>query len=236
MPSFNAPRTKIQIKLCLTRIKLLIQKKNALAKAQRRAIAQFLEGGKIETATIRTETIINDDLHVELLEVLELYLEVLTARFGLLETQRECDPGISDAVCGIIYAAGRTEMKELHTLREMLMAKFGREFAVAVMENQDNCVPNRVTSKLTTETPSSTLVDAYMYEIAKAYGVNFKPESVKEEEDVAASLSKPESVASITPKVTLWSKCVTAESSRQDCNRRLCEHLAESSFRCSKVA
>jgi hypothetical protein len=35
-------------------------------------------------------------------------------------------------------------MAELHTLREMLMHKFGREFSVAVMENRDGCVPQRV--------------------------------------------------------------------------------------------
>lgn len=33
------------------------------------------------------------------------------------------DPSISDAVCAIIYAAPRTELKELHQLREILMHK-----------------------------------------------------------------------------------------------------------------
>lgn len=35
------------------------------------------------------------------------------------------DPSISDAVCAIIYAAPRTELKELHQLREILMHKVG---------------------------------------------------------------------------------------------------------------
>jgi hypothetical protein len=33
---------------------------------------------------------------------------------------------------------------ELHILREILMHKYGREFSVAVMENRDNCVSDRV--------------------------------------------------------------------------------------------
>lgn len=47
----------------------------------------------------------------------------------------------------------------MHALREMLMAKYGREFAVAAMENTDDCVSERVTSRLRVETPSKELVD-----------------------------------------------------------------------------
>lgn len=33
---------------------------------------------------------------------------------------------------------------ELHVLRDILMHKYGREFSIAVMENRDNCVSERV--------------------------------------------------------------------------------------------
>jgi len=70
-----------------------------------------------------------EDLMCELLELLELFCEVLLARFGLLETiklvlfplstlevpdlssrrcvDREIDPGVSEAVASIIHAAPR---------------------------------------------------------------------------------------------------------------------------------
>jgi vacuolar protein sorting-associated protein IST1 len=35
------------------------------------------------------------------------------------------EPSISDAVCAIVYAAPRTELKELQVLREILMHKVG---------------------------------------------------------------------------------------------------------------
>ena len=64
-------------------------------------------------------------------------------------------------MCAIIYAAPRTELKgkpivacptlpilsrpaELHLLRDILMHKYGREFSLAVMENRDGCVSERV--------------------------------------------------------------------------------------------
>jgi len=152
----------------------LQQKKEAQAKSSRRDIATLIEKGKIETARIKIETIINEDIHVELLELLELYSELLLARFGLLDQNtREPDPGIIEGVCIVIHAAPRTEIKELHILRDILMHKYGREFSIAVMENRDGCVSSRVMSKLSTATPAPELVDAYLKEIALAYGVQW---------------------------------------------------------------
>lgn len=53
------------------------QKDTAIAKQQRRAMAQLLEQGKDESARIRVENIIRSDLTTELLEILELYCELL---------------------------------------------------------------------------------------------------------------------------------------------------------------
>lgn len=44
----------------------------------------------------------------------------------------------------ILLATARTELKELHILREMLMAKYGRDFAVLCMDNPDDYVSKRV--------------------------------------------------------------------------------------------
>jgi Regulator of Vps4 activity in the MVB pathway len=71
--------------LAVQRLRILQQKKEAQAKSSRRDIATLIERGKLETARIKVENIINEDIHVELLELLELYCELLIARFGLLE-------------------------------------------------------------------------------------------------------------------------------------------------------
>jgi vacuolar protein sorting-associated protein IST1 len=88
-------------RLSVQRLRTLQQKKEAQAKASRREIATLLERGKIETSRIKVEgcefhettrllcfnslVVINEDIHVELLELLELYCELLLARFGLLD-------------------------------------------------------------------------------------------------------------------------------------------------------
>jgi len=174
MPPWNSAKAKVQLRLSVQRLRILQQKKEAQAKSSRRDIASLLERGKIETARVKVENIINEDIHVELLELLELYCELLIARFGLLDQNaRDPDPGVSEGICAIIYAAPRTELKELHILRDILMHKYGREFSAAVMENRDGIVTERVSRKLTIATPSPELVDAYLTEIAKAYSVNW---------------------------------------------------------------
>lgn len=196
------------------------QKDTAIAKQQRRAMAQLIEvrsnpiphtiltalhdlscpqhllspkaqkrsktdpplkkQGKLESARIRIENIIRSDITTELHEILELYCELLLARSQLLDPSSssslssssqspQCDPGLEEAVRSLIYAAPRTDVKELHAARALLVEKFGKEFALGAMEGQG--VAERVLSKLKVETPRRELVDAYLAEIARTYGV-----------------------------------------------------------------
>ena len=63
------------------------------------------------------ENIIRSDMNTELLEIIELYCELLIARAGLLEA-KECDPGLEEAVKSIIFAAPKIEgVKELSLVR-----------------------------------------------------------------------------------------------------------------------
>src|ERR1700712_4040571 len=98
------------------------QKDEAVSKQQRRAMAQLLEAGKIESARIRVENIIRSDILTELHEVLELYCELLLARLGLLEGS-VCDPGMEEPVKSIMYAAPRIEVKEVGAVRLLLAEK-----------------------------------------------------------------------------------------------------------------
>lgn len=79
------------------------QKESALSKVARRQMAQLLEAGKEESARIRVENIIRQDIAVELMEILELYCELLLARIGLMESKyltRPARPAPADACAG----------------------------------------------------------------------------------------------------------------------------------------
>ena len=170
----------------------MAQKKDtALSIASRREMADLLAISKEQSARIRVENIIHTDITVELMEILELYAELLLARAGLLDVwdKERKDAGLSlgsqegegdstgleEAAASIIYAAPRLprDVKELGMVRTLLIERFGRDFGVRANENRDNMVPERVVKKLRIDPPSAPLVQAYLEEIARAYGVDW---------------------------------------------------------------
>ncbi|KAF2808088.1 DUF292-domain-containing protein [Mytilinidion resinicola] len=192
-PSTVVSKLKVQLKLAISRLRMVQQKDSALAKQQRRAMAQLLEAGKLESARIRVENIIRSDITTELHEMLELYCELLLARSQLLDPPSSphsspaphgvasLDPALEEAVRSLIYAAPRTSIKELHQARTLLVEKFGKDVALASMEGEG--VAERVLNKLRIDTPDRKLVDAYLAEIARFYGVPFGEAEEEEEDD-----------------------------------------------------
>lgn len=84
---------------------------------------------------------------------------------------KECDPGLEEAIKSIIYAAPRTDVKELQQARALLVEKYGKDFALVAIENSDGKVAERVLKKLRVEPPDQELVTLYLKEIARTYGV-----------------------------------------------------------------
>lgn len=154
-----------------------------------------MQVGKVQSARIRVENIIRSDITTELHEILELYCELLLARSQLLESSPSSstssttsstasiplDPALEEAVRSIIYAAPRVEVKELHSVRALLVEKFGKDVALASIEGEG--VAERVVKKLKVETPKEELVDAYLAEIARFYGVPFGESKAAEGDD-----------------------------------------------------
>ncbi|KAJ1540712.1 Vacuolar protein sorting-associated protein ist1 [Cladochytrium tenue] len=189
--AFNPSKCKVQLRLAVTRLRLLQQKKTATSQAARREIAQLLEKGKLESAKVRTENIIREDFTVEALEILELYCETLLARFGLLEQMRYCDQSIAEAVNTIIYAAPRCEVKELGQVQAQLFAKFGKDFGMAALANENDVVNSRLVHKLRIQAPDPLLIDQYLVTIARAYNAPYESEVVTVQDLDAASLIDP---------------------------------------------
>jgi len=103
------------------------------------------------------EHIIREDFNMEALEIIELYCEMLLARFGMIEQMkyvaqrrsrggppqhgstfspvascgslvgRDLDPSIEEAVFSLCYAAPRVEVPELANVRDQLLAKYGKQ-------------------------------------------------------------------------------------------------------------
>ncbi|KAI7881348.1 DUF292-domain-containing protein [Lichtheimia hyalospora FSU 10163] len=185
---FQPNKLKVQLKLAINRLKMLQAKKTSLCQHQRREIATLLDKGKEESARVRVEHVIREDLFIEAMEILELYCDLLLARFGLIEQYKECDPGIAEAVNTIIWAAPRTdEIKELLNVRDLFAAKYGKEFVYNALDNVDNVVNERIVCKLQVSAPDPFLVERYLEEIAKSYDIMWVSSVLAAEDDDTSS-------------------------------------------------
>jgi vacuolar protein sorting-associated protein IST1 len=177
---FDQNQCKVQLKLATTRLKLQKTKKENNVKNGKREIAELLKAGKDESARIRVESIIRDDFVIEAYDIMELFCELILARLGVINISKECPADIQEAVATIIYAAPRSDIKELQAVREQLIARFGKDFAMNAVHNKDNIVNARVVHKLSVQTPENYLVFQYLNEIAKSYNLDWKADFVPE--------------------------------------------------------
>jgi len=67
---------------------MLKSKKDALNKQAKLEIANLLRAGKDELARIKSESLAREDYHIEALEILETFCELLLARIPQIQAQR----------------------------------------------------------------------------------------------------------------------------------------------------
>ncbi|GME93942.1 unnamed protein product [[Candida] boidinii] len=201
---------KTSFKMAISKLRFMENKKTSINKQQRRQMAELLNAGKEESAKIRVENIIRDDILVELLEYLELYCELLLARINLLisptatpvishdDKQKEIpkpNPGLEEAIQSIIFATPYTEVKELNTVRDLLVHKFGKEYSLIStdLNDEDNKVPERIRTRCDIKPPGDDLVRSYLSVIATAYNkeMEAKEEAEKEKATGIAVLESP---------------------------------------------
>ncbi|KAL4806591.1 regulator of Vps4 activity in the MVB pathway-domain-containing protein [Aspergillus unguis] len=259
-PTPQTAKLTSTLHLLIPRLRLLQKKSTASSVVQRRELAQLLENNRDASARIRVENVIATDIAVEVMEMVELYCELLLARAGVLdglafgetgtrararareevaalnhgsrgqvaeekkgkgggggffgffggskqpassqpqpqkqptpqETQTPpgettdpdsdneayyLDAALDEASVAIFYAWSRfpSEVRELTLLRTLLADRYGKDFMNLASENKlaGVKVPERLVKGLRVRPPSAELVESYLKEIARAYGVEW---------------------------------------------------------------
>lgn len=184
----NYNKLKTNLRLSMNRLKLMGKKKTEQAQKARKEIADYIGQGKVDRARIRVEHIIREDYLVEALEMIEMFCDLLIARFGLLQTMKEMDPGLEECIATLIYSTPRlqSDIPELKFVSDQLTLKYKKEFADACRSNQLNNVNEKVLHRLAASPPPKILVERYLVEIARSHNVPFDPdEKVMQEDEVA---------------------------------------------------
>ncbi|KAJ5767275.1 uncharacterized protein N7511_004891 [Penicillium nucicola] len=256
-PSAQTTRLVSTLRLLIPRLRLVQKKDTASSVVQRRELSQLLSEGREASARIRVENVIATDVAVEVMEMVELYCELLLARANVLDqlafgdqgnrsrirakellkqrTQAQTgtapaaksessgsrfgfgwlgggaqkkeaersgtpitaagaaedsgdasatdeeipymDTALDEAAVVIFYAWHRFphELRELTMLRTMLGERYGKEFMTLAQDNKIDTVkvPDRLLKGLRVRPPGQELVELYLREIAKAYGVEW---------------------------------------------------------------
>ncbi|KFM81294.1 IST1-like protein, partial [Stegodyphus mimosarum] len=184
----NYGKLKTNLRLAISRLKLMEKKKTELAQKARREIADYIANGKIERSKIRVEHIIREDYLVEAMEVVEMYCDLLLARFGLIQQMKTLDEGLAEAISSLIWAAPRlqTDVAELKVIADQLAVKYGKPYALAARENALNSVNEKLVHKLSVQAPPKILVEKYLIEIARSHNVPYEPDAEVLEENEEA--------------------------------------------------
>ncbi|KAF2906143.1 hypothetical protein ILUMI_00035 [Ignelater luminosus] len=174
----NYTKLKTNLRLALNRLKLLEKKKTELTQKARKEIADYIQAGKYERAKIRVEHIIREDYLVEAMEIVEMYCDLVLARFGLVTQMKGLDEGIAEAVSSLIWVSPRlqSDVQELKVIAEMLGSKYGHQYAEACKAETVSTISEKLKHKLSIQSPPKLLVEKYLIEIAKNYNIAYEPD------------------------------------------------------------
>ncbi|XP_058120842.1 IST1 homolog [Anopheles ziemanni] len=182
----NYTKLKTNLRLAVNRLKLLEKKKTELAQKARKEIADYIQAGKPERAKIRVEHIIREDYLVEAMEIVEMYCDLILARFGLVTQMKELDEGIEEAVSSIIWVAPRlqADVQELKLCSDIFTMKYGKQYAKQVRAAiPPHKVSDKLMHKLAIQAPPKLLVEKYLIEIAKIFNVDYEPDPLIMKDD-----------------------------------------------------
>jgi vacuolar protein sorting-associated protein IST1 len=145
--SFKPAKCKTALKLAVSRIKLLRNKREAQVKVLKRELAKLLENGQDQTARIRVEHVVREEKTMAAYELVEIYCELIAARMPMIESQKNCPIDLKEAVASVIFATPRcSDIPELADVKKHMTSKYGKEFASAAIEVRPNCGVNRLAS------------------------------------------------------------------------------------------
>lgn len=180
---FSELELKKQLNLATHRFQVSIDKRSASVRKQKQEIASMLAEKpypKEEKARIRAEGLIREDNAVEAMEILQLTCKTLHEHIRLLSNQKECPSDHVSSVSTLIWASKRFEdVPELQKIISQFRSKYGKKFVEAAIMNAGGICDERVVGKLITDaTTPSILVQSYLENIAKEFGLVWKPMAI----------------------------------------------------------
>ncbi|KAJ9688217.1 hypothetical protein PVL29_014103 [Vitis rotundifolia] len=182
--SFKSAKCKTSLKLAVSRIKLLKNRREAQLKQMKRDLAQLLESGQDQTARIRVEHVVREEKTMAAYDLVEVYCEMITARLPIIESQKNCPIDLKEAITSVIFASPRcSDIPELMEIRKHFTAKYGKDFISAAAELRPECgVSRNLVEKLSATAPDGQTKIKILAAIAEEHNIKWEPKSFEEKE------------------------------------------------------
>ncbi|KAI4347023.1 hypothetical protein L6164_007874 [Bauhinia variegata] len=180
--SFKPAKCKTSLKLAVSRIKLLKNKREAQVKQLKRELAQLLESGQEQTARIRVEHVIREEKTITAYDLIEIYCELIAARMPMIESQKNCPIDLKEAISSVIFASPRcADIPELMDVKKHIIAKYGKDFVSSAVELRPDCGVNRMlVEKLSAKAPDGPTKIKVLSAIAEEHNIKWENKSFVE--------------------------------------------------------
>ena len=207
--AYEPGKVKANLKMSLTRVQQQKNKRTNNVRALRRHLAELLAANKIDEARVKVEGLIRDVLYMQGLDILVLFVELVSGRQHVIAESRTCPPELKEAVTSILWGVTRVDnVPEFHNLRFQFALKYGKSFCEAAAQNEELSVNEKLMEKLSTQVPAPSVCVQYLEDIAEEYGVDFDAEKLKREgavlpEHVFSSGADASGAVSATTRVAI---------------------------------
>ena len=165
MPTANEIKTYIMI--IQNKLTLFRNKKIASIKQKKKEIAKYLKEYNLDVAKAKMDTIIREEDMITVYDILGPLCEILKERVTYIISNTECPPDLRAQLDSILYAATRMEIEELHTLRDMIMRRYGQAYIMKAESNADKLVNVNLVEKLRIKPASDVFITIRLKQLCK---------------------------------------------------------------------
>jgi len=177
---FSVHVLKSKLEIALKRMQTQINKRSNGVKIARREIAKLLADKKDESARIRVEAVLHEIHLIEVMEILSLMCQLLSARVSMLASEKYVPDDLVEASASIIFCAKRLQIPELVDIAKQFASRFGEEWVKLHVNNQAEKVNAKILDKLSIKPPEFQVVIDYLHDVAKQYNVAWEPSFVED--------------------------------------------------------
>ncbi|RDX74856.1 IST1-like protein, partial [Mucuna pruriens] len=131
----KASKCKKAIKRARCRLRLLKNKREAIARQLRKDLAELIQSGHEETALNRVEQLMEDESRAAAYELLDNFCEFILTQLSYIRRHKDCPNDINEAVSSLIFASARCgDLPELGVIRKIFGKRYGERFATTAVE------------------------------------------------------------------------------------------------------